>query len=162
QPGSGGSRSPILDNNSGEDFLYMHRQMIALVDQRLAEIGDPAYPRVEGWANLPQPGDGDYPVPPAWDSGNARLNASLQQTKSDDFYQKGLRAWERQLSDMDWLRGRSLGEVGARIEFTIHNRMHMRWCSNPGEIRPDVDPTRPGNIDAHWDSPTYNWLGDTY
>ncbi len=136
--------------------------MIALVNQRLQEIGDPAFPHIEGWANLPQPGDSDCPVPPAWDSGDAGLNAFLQETKSDAFFEQSMRLWERQLTDANWLRGRSLGEVGARIEFTIHNRMHMRWCSNPGEIRPDVDPARPGDIDTRWDAPSYNWLGDTY
>jgi hypothetical protein len=162
QPGAGGSRSPILDNDSGEDFLFMYHQMIALANQLLAKIGDLAYPRVEGWLNLPQPRDGDYPVPPAWDSGDAGLNAYLQETKSDAFFQQTMQSWERQLTDLNWLRGRSLGEVGARIEFTIHNRMHMRWCSNPGDIRPDIDPARPGDIDGRWDAAAYDWLGDTY
>ena len=57
----------------------------------------------------------------------------------------------------------SLGELGARIEFSIHNQMHMRWCEKPSlGIRPDVDPKNPNAIDQIWDTPTYNWLGDTY
>ena len=32
---------PIFDNNSGEDFLYMHRQMIQATNLKLDEIGDP-------------------------------------------------------------------------------------------------------------------------
>jgi len=33
---------PILDNDSGEDFLYMHRRMIGAVNERLAEVGGPS------------------------------------------------------------------------------------------------------------------------
>src|SRR5919199_5825911 len=53
----------LRDNDSGEDFLYMHRQMIAAVNEILAEVGDPNYPKVEGWKQVPPPGDRDYPVP---------------------------------------------------------------------------------------------------
>ena len=35
-----GSSEPILDNNSGEDFLYMHRDMIASVNAKLAQVRD--------------------------------------------------------------------------------------------------------------------------
>jgi hypothetical protein len=162
RPTPGGGRAPVLDNDSGEDFLYMHRQMIALVDQRLGEIADPGYPRVQGWPSVPPPGEPDYPVPPAWDTGDPDLNGYLQETKSEPFFQQALAPWERQLKDPSWLQGRSLGEVGARIEFTIHNRMHMRRSSDPGQIRPDVDPAHPGDIDPRWDDPSYDWLGDTY
>ncbi len=40
--------------------------------------------------------------------------------------------------------------------------MHMRWSAEPDAIRPDVDPTSPGDIDTRWDDPSYDWLGDTY
>src|SRR5262245_54817502 len=58
--------APLLTNNSGEDFLYMHRQMIKHVNAILGDIGDLGYPRVEGWVTLPPPGDPDFPVSPAW------------------------------------------------------------------------------------------------
>jgi hypothetical protein len=41
--------TPIYDNNSGEDFLYMHRHMIDIVNRKLQEINDPSYQKVEGW-----------------------------------------------------------------------------------------------------------------
>jgi hypothetical protein len=151
-----------LDNNSGEDFLYMHRQMIGMVNQRLSEIGSPEYPHVEGWHPLPAPGDSDYPVPPAWNTGDSDLDAYLAETKSDDFFTETMHEWETNFRDPAWLAGRSLGEMGARLEFTIHNRMHMRWCSNPGGMRPDSDVTSPDSIDVAWDATSYNWLGDTY
>jgi hypothetical protein len=157
-----GGQEPILDNDSGEDFLYMHRQMIAAVNQRLQETADPSYPRVEGWKSVPRPNDADYPVPPAWDTKDESLNSYLQETKSDQFFEQTMTPWERQFSDPKWLQGKSLGELGARIEFSIHNRMHMRWCSNPGAIRPDTDPAHPNDIDPKWDLVSYDWLGDTY
>lgn len=36
----------------------------------------------------------------------------------------------------------TLGELGSRLEFSIHNAMHMRWSTQPTMIRPDVDPTQ--------------------
>src|SRR5215212_9226883 len=57
----------LRDNDSGEDFLYMHRQVIGVVNDILAEVGDPNYTKIEGWERVPPPGDRDYPVPPAWD-----------------------------------------------------------------------------------------------
>ncbi len=54
----------LRDNDSGEDFFYMHRQMIVMVNQVLAQVVDPNYPAVQGWPALPPPGDVDYPVPP--------------------------------------------------------------------------------------------------
>jgi hypothetical protein len=154
------TRAVILDNHSGEDFLFMHRQMIAAVNEVLTEVGDPDYPRIEAWPQVPPPGDPDYPVPPAWKTGNPALDGFLQETKSDDFFEQ-LRLWEGQYRDADRLRGWSLGELGARIEFTIHNRMHMRWCAE-SPIRPDVDSSQPDTIPTRWDDPSYRWLGDTY
>jgi len=59
---SGQSRSPIYDNDSGEDFFFMHRQMIASVNAVAATLNDPRFPKVEGWPQLPLPNDVDYPV----------------------------------------------------------------------------------------------------
>ena len=55
RPALDASRRPILDNLSGEDFLYMHRQMIGRVNRQLTDIGDPDYPQVSGWVRLPSP-----------------------------------------------------------------------------------------------------------
>ena|SRR5829696_1181371 len=48
-----GRRDPDYHNDSGEDFLYVHRVMIANVNEKLAEIGDPTYPKVIGWQSIP-------------------------------------------------------------------------------------------------------------
>ena len=134
----------LLTNNSGEDFLYMHRQMIARVNGLLAQAG---FPSIVGWTSVPAPGDADYPVPPAWDP-------SVQDVKSDDFYASRIVPWEQHYTDQHTLSQWTLGELGSRLEFSIHNAMHMRWSTQPPMIRPDADPTQP--------DPSYDFLGDTY
>jgi hypothetical protein len=156
-----GRRDPDYHNDSGEDFLYMHRVMIANVNEKLAEIGDPTYPKVVGWQSIPAPNDAEFPVPPAWDTGDAGLNNTLDVVKSDEFYQEQLKPREDRFKDPAYLSTVSLGELGARIEFTAHNWMHMRFCSQVPEIRPDPDQFSTA-IDPKWDDPAYDWLGDTY
>ncbi|WP_157267149.1 hypothetical protein [Paenibacillus alvei] len=135
--------------------MFMHRQMIASVNKELERIGQPDYLKVEGWTNVPAPGDQDYPVPPAW-------NSDLNQVKSDSYYSTVLLPLENQFKDPEQLRNMSLGEMGARIEFTIHNNLHMRFASNPGQQRPPVAAENPEVIDSRWDNPQYDYLGDTY
>ncbi len=140
----------------------MHRRMIAAVDEVLAEVGQADYPRVSGWDPIPRPDDTDYPVPPAWPTGDPDFDDFLRRVKSPETFRDRFLGWERQFSDPDVLRQWSLGELGARLEFSVHNQMHMRWSAEPDAIRPDVDPTSPGDIDTRWDDPSYDWLGDTY
>lgn len=146
---------PTYDNTSGEDFLYMHRQMIASVNKELSRIGQADYPKVEGWKSVPAPGDRDYPIPPSW-------NSNFNQVKSDSYYYTVLVPLENRFKDPVQLRSMSLGEMGARIEFTIHNALHMRWAANPGEQRPPANPSNPEAINPRWDNPEYDYLGDTY
>lgn len=153
-----GRRDPDYLNDSGEDFLYMHRVMIANVNEKLAEVGDPTHPKVVGWQNVPTSIDAEFPVPPAWDTGDAGLNNTLNVVKSDQFYRAQVKPREDQFRDPGYLRTISLGELGARIEFTVHNWMHMRCCSQVPAIRPDPDQFST-NIDPKWDSPAYDCLG---
>ena len=53
RPAIGLNEKPILNNNSGEDFLFMYRQMIGFVNRMLGHISDPQYPKVEGWKTIP-------------------------------------------------------------------------------------------------------------
>lgn len=147
--------SPILDNYSGEDFLFMHREMIKNVNEILAQVHDPQYPKVDGWEIVPRPGDLEYPVPPAWIDG-------VREVKSDQYFENVFIPWEQQYTNPDYLSTVTLGQLGAELEFSIHNAMHMWWASQPSDIRPRADPTRPDLIDTRWDDPSYNYLGDTY
>jgi len=151
-----------LDNFSGEDFLYMHRQMIFQVNQVLADVGDANYPRIDGWKTLPNHNDSEFPVPPPWDSGNENFNARLIRVKSPEFLSDVMQIWETYYLTPDNLRRLSLGQLGALIEFTIHNNMHIRWCAEPAAVRPNPDPANPDSIPTAWDDPTYDFLGDTY
>jgi hypothetical protein len=82
--------------------------------------------------------------------------------KSDKYYVTQLKQWENQYTDRNYLSQITLEEFGSRLEYTIHNRMHMRWAAKPKEDRPDVDPAQPDSIDIRWDDPSYDYLGDTY
>ena len=54
--------SPIPENGSGEDFLYMHRVMIQKANKILADNKEPYYRRIQGWKTIPAPGDKNYPA----------------------------------------------------------------------------------------------------
>lgn len=147
-------RRPARDNDSGEDFLFMHRQMIALVNDILARVNDPAYPRVEGWRRVPPPGDADYPAPEFPDSG-------LEEVKSAQYFEQVIRLWERRYTDPGYLRSVTLGQLGSDVEFTIHNDLHMRWAA-PSAVGYRESTAINAEIDPYWDAPVYDYLGDTY
>jgi hypothetical protein len=148
----------IVDNFSGEDFLFMHREIIKLVNEILNQVSDPQYPKVEGWKKIPRPGDVDYPVPPAW----VGSDPIFARVKSDEYFDTQFVAWEKRYTDPNFLSQITLGELGSRLEFSIHNIMHLRWSSQPAAERPWTFPTEADTIDSQWDAPSYDYLGDTY
>ncbi len=157
----------LLDNFSGEDFLFMHRDMIRMTDMALAAQGEPPISR---WSSLPEPGDTDFPVPPPWeyadpsdsDEENEATTQFLVTVKSDAYFNDTMRVREAFFSDPNNLRRMSLGALGNLAEMTIHNMMHMRWCSDPDGYRPNIDITNPTDGDPKWDKLSYDYLGDTY
>jgi hypothetical protein len=160
---------PILDNYSGEDFLFMHREMIREVNEALAKAGDPFYPRVIPWDRIPGPGDSGFPLPPAWNVNNPgssleeNRDATLGQrrAKSSDFYENTIRPWELVFTSRSTLRRMTLSQLGSMLEFTIHNSLHNRFASEPTGYRPDgSNPDDP--VAPIWDTPEYDYLGDTY
>lgn len=155
---------PNLRSHAGEDFLYMHRQMIADVNTVLSRVGDPDYKRIEGWTVVPPPGDPDYPVPPAWFNPlMASFLPRLRRIKSDTYYYKRFVYWQRLFTDPAFLRRVSLGKLGVLIELTIHNMMHLRWGAPPGSTFPYPEsPTEGETIPPEWDDPRYDFLVETY
>lgn len=154
----------ILDNYSGEDFLYMHRQMIKEVNELLAQMGEPPISR---WGKIPKPGENsDFLPPPAWnyadpsqdDATNAVMTSRLQNVKSDEYFKHTLSIWEEFYSNTLNLRRISLGAYGNLLEMTIHNNLHMRWASEPVGYMPspNFDDTR--IIDPRWDRYDYDYL----
>jgi hypothetical protein len=160
---------PILDNFSGEDFLYMHRQMIGEANRALEEAGDPFYPRVMPWERIPGPGDAGFPVPAAWNvndpsakpEDNRDATIGQRRVKSSEFFESTIRVWEQTFTNKATLRRLTLGQLGSLVEFTIHNTLHNRFASEPIGYRPDgKNPDDP--IDSKWDVPDHDYLGDTY
>ena len=170
-----------LSNGAGEDFLFMHRKMIAMVRH---EYNMQKVPPIESWKTIPRPNvqqfsyaeqndpanpgkkiyqlnvsDSGYMIPPAQPTDPD----SLKFLKSPDFFRFVMAQLERQFRRQSYLSALSLGALGNLLEFTIHNQMHMRWSSisrdpKTGEpaIRADFD------FDDKWDDPKYDYLGEFY
>jgi hypothetical protein len=154
RPALDAAHAPLRDNDSGEDFLYMQRQMLIWLNETLARAGQPGDVRVEAWRRVPPPDDTDYPVPPFPDSG-------LEEVKSVEYFEQVTARQEERYKSLDYLRGVTLGELGSDIEFTIHGDVHMRWAApSPVGYRPPTIIT--GQIAPQWDEPDYDYLGDTY
>lgn len=170
RPARDASGQVLRDNGSGEDFLFMHRTMIEKVNSLLAHIGDPLYTKVEGWIDLPRPGDLEYPVPVLSNPSHPSL-AIFRRVKSDQFFAQEMEPQERTFKDRAYLQSVTLGQLGADIEFSIHGGMHLRWAEDPLtiETRPVgsrdtaiLNRVNPARRDPRWDAPSYDWLADTY
>lgn len=184
QPGPNGKERPSLSadrlrNGSGEDFLFMHRRMIQ--DVRALD------PNVQAWRTVPSPGamssfdpevkatqvgnlDGNA-VGPAWIiPSDPETTSWLYSLREPSTFQAVFQGWERLYTDRRHLATLSLGELGARIEFTIHNWMHMRWTSVTRD--PSSDPKfrglpipegrAPLDFDPKWLDSQYDHLGETF
>jgi hypothetical protein len=155
---------PITDNGSGEDFLFMHRQMIARANAILAQAGDPDYPRIEGWVTFPPPEDPDLPVPPAWFTPEAHpfVNQFNLRAKLPFNFERRFKYWERVCTDPAFLNRVSLGQLGSIIEETLYDGVRARWASAPGAWRTDPAPGEFETIPEGFDDPTYDFLRDPY
>ncbi|HEY0323391.1 MAG TPA: hypothetical protein VGC66_20710 [Pyrinomonadaceae bacterium] len=159
--------APIISNGSGEDFLFMHRQMIIMVNETAKKAG--AQP-IEAWTVIPMPDsytnvDG-FAIPPAWiDPDDQLTNRRIAALKTDEYYWSRMRWWDREFKNPQYLRQLRLGELGSLLEYTIHNDMHMRWASAPrdpstGAVVPAGRPQ--WEISTKWDNPLYDFLGEFY
>ncbi|SEI12116.1 hypothetical protein SAMN05216228_102419 [Rhizobium tibeticum] len=161
-------RKLILDNHSGEDFLYMHRQMIKEVGELLEQLGEQP---LTSWRSIPKPGEHpDFALPPAWTyndpsesaATNAAMTARLQRVKSDAYFRDTIATWESFYTNPANLAQLSLGALGNLLEMTIHNNLHMRWASVPIGYMPSPNFEDTRDIDPKWDAASYDYLGDTY
>jgi hypothetical protein len=174
---------PLFGNDSGEDFLFMHRQMRLEVNDALHANGKPP---INGWATIPGPGplvverdytsDGPtfttpgnpdgFSVPPTWSTpADEVLNRRLAALKTADYYWTRMRWWDRQFKDPAYLSTLTLGELGTLLEWTVHNDMHMRWTAMPRDpkTKEPIPQGRPDwDIDTAWDNPEYDHLGEQY
>jgi len=143
------------DKTSGEDFLFMHRQMIWRLKIAFQKAGVPC---LSAWKTIPEKDDENFPV-----VGNegAKSDESLAYMKE----------WEEIFNDEKWLQTHTLSELGWLIEFSIHNMMHMRFSTSYDQNKFGGGARLPFSIaewkslrsgDFPWDDPEYNNLGDPY
>lgn len=157
-------KRPYIGNGSGEDFLYFHRQMLQMYRTLMKQTG--AEPIV--WAEIPPPAGGEISdaIPGAWEVPEAQdFERRIAALKSDAFFWGRMRWWDQQFKDPVYLATLTLGELGALIEFSVHNDMHMRWSEQPRDPVTNAPLTagRPlGDIATKWDNPRNNYLGDFY
>ncbi len=171
-----------VNNGSGIDFLYMHREMISHVRHTMHHAGlDPIRPWpsppqpgplrgepdfMQAIISLPTPGNPDgFVVPPAWHwPGVANLERRIHALKSDEYYWSRMQWWDREFKNPERLGRLTLGQLGALLEFSIHNDMHMRWAAVPRLADGTKVPLGRGigDIDSRWADPSNDYLGDFY
>ncbi|WP_220814883.1 pyoverdine maturation tyrosinase PvdP [Pseudomonas paralcaligenes] len=161
------------ENGSGEDFLFMHRQMLnrARSMQSLPSWPQLPAPRpfighgVQAFADYLANVDGTS-VPPAWEiAGDDAFNQWLLYIKSSEGYYNDFQAWEAQYRDPEYLSSLCLGELGSRIELGIHDWLHMRWSSLPRDPSSGLPtPYGRGSSDfaGRWYGAGNHFLGDPF
>ncbi|MGQ0486028.1 MAG: hypothetical protein ACT4SY_11845 [Hyphomicrobiales bacterium] len=133
-----GWQPPRFENQpgSGVDFLGMHREMIAHVNQALAAAGNASWPKVTGWSPIPwTENDADWPVP-AWPGA---LQPAIQ-ARSPERVQQMKTLAQTRFQNPAWLSSVGLDRLGSEIEWTIHGWMHMRWSGPPFHDPQSADP----------------------
>ena len=178
-----------LDNGAGEDFLFMHRRMIAMVRTLYEENGTPA---PTGWTRLPpaetpqfayaeqvdpaepgtrtftfDPTGSGFAIPPATEEYLSVFpeddRANLAFLKSAQFFRTVMRPHERIFRSSRYLASLPLGALGNLLEFTIHNQMHMRWTTVPRHPNTGTVGQRgPFDFNPTWDDPRNDNLSDFY
>ncbi|TWH76027.1 hypothetical protein LX59_01537 [Azomonas agilis] len=160
-------------NGSGEDFLFMHRQML-----RHARSFQPLL----SWKRLPPPrpfiGHGiqafvdyvenkdGYSVPPAWESpGDDAFNQWLRNVKSSEGFYGNFQLWEAQYQNPEYLATLCLGELGSRIELGVHDWLHMCWAAvrrDPNSQYPLIYDRAPNDFSERWFRAENDYLADAF
>ncbi|MFT5779156.1 MAG: hypothetical protein ACI837_002113 [Crocinitomicaceae bacterium] len=132
--------------NAGLDFLFMHREMIKMVNNHLHHLSDPTYTKVEGWNPIPfAANDATWPMPLIWPNAHEAFDWA-KNLNTAAYYKK--RVNDEFRSDT-WLKSISLDKLGTELETSVHGWMHLRWSDTP-----------PANL---WDNSVNNdWLGAPY
>lgn len=142
---SRGWRPPRFENENGAglDFLFMHREMIEMVNKHLHHLQDPTYTKVEGWNPIPfDHNDAIWKMPPLW-QGADRV---FEWAKHPDTTEEYKRRVDTEFRNDDWLRTKTLDEVGTEMEWSIHGWMHLHWSEK--------------TLNNPWDESVSNdWLG---
>ena len=172
------SRALNLENGAGEDFLFMHRVMIAMLRDVYVEAG--ASPPA-AWTEIPaaavpqtvytpstdaddtrfvfDPDASGFMVPPP-----ARGDDTDRMFKSAAFLSGVMNPLSGLFRSPRFLSAMTLGQLGNLLEFTIHGWMHVRWTHvvyDPATGEP-IGRSSLFDIEPRWDDPTNDDLGDFY
>lgn len=130
-----------MQPGSGLDFLGMHRQMIQMFNQMLAQVDDDHWPVASAWDPIPwADDDNDWPVQDWPDA-----DPTAQWARATDTVAQMQEFVRNRFQNPEWLRTVSLDELGISIEFSIHAWMHLRWSGAPPS-------------DTSTDDPNNDWL----
>lgn len=135
---------------AGEDFFWMHRQMIVAVREMLRKNGHEMYEPFEFRQGQIVP---QFRV--VFENMFAKTNQGLNDISQRMAY----------YTNPELLRRVSLSRLGLEVEFTVHNSLHTRYADRQAYVRSfQDDPLRRGNFGRRWqwDSPNYDHLADSY
>jgi hypothetical protein len=169
------NRALNLENGAGEDFLYMHRRMIQML-QMVYKAANKTAPAA--WSSLPSADTPQLVYAASVDGKTFTLDAdasgfmvpppapddpSDQLMKSAAFFNGVMRPTQALFQSPRWLSGLTLGQLGNLVEWSIHGWMHNRW----GDTIYDANGQPVGRatlfeIDAKWDDPKNDDLLDFY
>src|SRR4051812_30218020 len=143
-----------LDENSGRDFLYMHREMIKMVNGILASVNEPP---IAGWSDPPDAADPTYRVVT-----DHRLPPGAYRSKDDQVWTAMVAEAKALLQPIN-LTTLSIGKLGAHLEYGIHAAMHERFgeFGSFGKLRDGQDSFQT-QVPTQWDDPLYETLLDAY
>ncbi|WP_422418398.1 hypothetical protein [Pseudomonas sp. GZD-222] len=131
---------------SGLDFLFMHRQMIEMVNKHLHHSGSPTYIQVEGWNPIPfEHNNQTWPMPALWPEADKAFVWAKDPRTTQHFSDRVT----NEFRNPNWVKQFSLDEYGSELEWTVHGWLHLHWS----EKVPD---------DPWSDSASNDWLGAPY
>lgn len=106
---------------SGEDFFYMHRLMIKMVQLELAQLGIPC---IAPWQQLPGSiHDAIWPVP--------REKMSTEEMRQKQLELDQLQRQTQRFRNQRFLARLSLNELGRNLEMSLHLQLHNFYRSFP-------------------------------
>jgi hypothetical protein len=170
------SGSLDLENGSGEDFLFMHRRMIQMLQDVYAKAGQAA---PKGWTSLPRADAPQLAYRPTADGKAFQLDPDASGfmipppeateepwdalIKSPTFLSVPMRPTFTLYRSARWLSGLTLGQLGNLIEWSIHGWMHNRWgdtiYDSNGQVMGREDLF---DVDPKWDVAENDDLLDFY
>jgi len=104
---------------AGENFFYMHRMMIKMVQVELSANGMPC---IEPWRTLPATiDDRHWPVPRQYDTTSER--------QRDEKTLRSLKGKMIKYQDSKFLRKLSLNKLGLMLELELHQNLHEFYRS---------------------------------